>query len=207
MMTSQTEKATSLVLGMAFVVCLAYGATLLAAAPAASPAPQPASAPSAANPHPLTGLLLEKGATPLPIVIPTAPAASAPVRSASAPIRSASAPTSPTLASRPTLHGAAPSTSTLPLRLAGRTPPAPSPPPTSAPRVDVNQATAEEIAAATGVDLVRAQNIVDFRRTIGPFKELNDLKEVQGITDSVFARILPHIMVTPPAPTPRPAPR
>jgi competence protein ComEA len=72
--------------------------------------------------------------------------------------------------------------------------------------VDVNTASAEEIAAATGIDLVRAQNIVDFRTTIGPFKALTDLKEVQGITDSVFALILPRVTLSPPEPTPRPAP-
>ncbi len=53
--------------------------------------------------------------------------------------------------------------------------------------VNVNTADAETIAAAlTGIGLVRAQAIVEYREAHGPFETLDDLLEVSGIGPRVL---------------------
>lgn len=53
--------------------------------------------------------------------------------------------------------------------------------------VNVNTADAEAIAAAlTGIGLVRAQAIVEYREAHGPFETLDDLLEVSGIGPRVL---------------------
>lgn len=53
--------------------------------------------------------------------------------------------------------------------------------------VNVNTADAEAIAAAlTGIGLVRAQAIVEYREANGPFETLDDLLEVSGIGPRVL---------------------
>ncbi len=47
--------------------------------------------------------------------------------------------------------------------------------------IDVNHATAAELAALTGVGRVRAQAIVDYRREHPPFRRPEDLLKVRGI--------------------------
>ena len=47
--------------------------------------------------------------------------------------------------------------------------------------IDVNHATAAELAGLTGVGRVRAQAIVDYRRTHPPFRSAEDLLKVRGI--------------------------
>ncbi len=54
--------------------------------------------------------------------------------------------------------------------------------------VDVNNADAKTIAAQLkGVGLKKAQAIVDYRDTHGPFKTLDDLLKVKGIGVSTLA--------------------
>ncbi len=55
--------------------------------------------------------------------------------------------------------------------------------------VDVNNADAKTIAAQLkGVGLKKAQAIVDYRDTHGPFKTLDDLLKVKGIGVSTLAK-------------------
>lgn len=68
----------------------------------------------------------------------------------------------------------APSTLTVPAAEQSQT--------SSAPTVNINQASKEEIAEALpGVGPVKAEAIVQYRQKNGPFKNLDDLEKVKGI--------------------------
>jgi competence ComEA-like helix-hairpin-helix protein len=55
--------------------------------------------------------------------------------------------------------------------------------------VDLNTATAEEMAAALkGVGLSKAKAIVRYRTEIGPFRDVQELEEVKGIGPRTVAR-------------------
>jgi competence protein ComEA len=55
--------------------------------------------------------------------------------------------------------------------------------------VNVNQATAEEMAALlNGVGLKKAQAIVDYREEFGQFKVLDDIVNVKGIGNSILEK-------------------
>ena len=48
--------------------------------------------------------------------------------------------------------------------------------------LDINQATAQQLAATLkGVGLAKAQAIVQYRKTYGPFSSIDELAEVKGI--------------------------
>jgi len=85
-----------------------------------------------------------------------------------------------------------PTTPTLP----GIVPPAPAPPPwdgveasiESAPNgVDLNSANLAELARLPRVGRVRAQAIIEFRRTHAPFESIFDLLNVPGVGPITFA--------------------
>lgn len=58
-------------------------------------------------------------------------------------------------------------------------------------RVSVNTATAEELAQAmNGVGLKKAQAIVSYREEYGPFKSVEDLKQVPGMGSALVERNL-----------------
>ncbi|WP_052283855.1 helix-hairpin-helix domain-containing protein [Kluyvera genomosp. 1] len=61
-------------------------------------------------------------------------------------------------------------------------------------RVSINSATAEALAQAmNGVGLKKAQAIVSYREEYGPFKTLDDLKQVPGMGNSLVERNLARI--------------
>lgn len=61
-------------------------------------------------------------------------------------------------------------------------------------RVSINSASAEELARAmNGVGLKKAQAIVSYREEYGPFKTLDDLKQVPGMGGSLVERNLSHL--------------
>ena len=58
-------------------------------------------------------------------------------------------------------------------------------------RVSINNASAEELARAmNGVGLKKAQAIVSYREEYGPFKTVEDLKQVPGMGSSLVERNL-----------------
>lgn len=54
-------------------------------------------------------------------------------------------------------------------------------------KVNINQATAQELENLEGVGPVLARRIVEYREEHGPFKQLEDLKKVNGIGEKKFA--------------------
>ncbi|TXK93440.1 competence protein ComEA [Methylococcaceae bacterium CS1] len=55
--------------------------------------------------------------------------------------------------------------------------------------VNINKASADEIAASlNGVGDKKAQEIVKYRETQGPFKSANELVNVKGIGDKTIAK-------------------
>ncbi len=75
--------------------------------------------------------------------------------------------------------------------------------------VDINRATAEELAAALpGIGPSKARNIIEWRETHGPFRSIEQLLEVSGIGPRTLENIRPHVRLgdalsrrkTPPAP-------
>ena len=59
--------------------------------------------------------------------------------------------------------------------------------------VNVNSATAEELALLPGVGPAKAQAILEHRKAHGAFKRIEDLSEVKGIGDKALERMRPHI--------------
>ncbi|BAN99638.1 competence protein ComEA helix-hairpin-helix repeat-containing protein [Plautia stali symbiont] len=56
-------------------------------------------------------------------------------------------------------------------------------------QVSINQATAEQLAAAmNGIGLKKAQAIVSYRKQYGPFSAIEQLKEVPGIGSALVER-------------------
>jgi competence protein ComEA len=70
-------------------------------------------------------------------------------------------------------------------------PPAPATPlpPSSQRRLNINTASAEELARLPHIGPVLARRIVDYRQQHGPFTTLAALKDVSGIGDATLAAI------------------
>lgn len=63
-------------------------------------------------------------------------------------------------------------------------------------RLNINTASASEMAdKLNGIGLVLAQRIVEYRTTNGPFKNIEDIKNVSGIGDKKFEGIKNDICV------------
>jgi competence protein ComEA len=61
--------------------------------------------------------------------------------------------------------------------------------------VNLNSATIEQLDTLPGIGPVLAQRIVDYRTTNGPFAAVDDLNDVSGIGDTIFAELAPLVAV------------
>ena len=75
--------------------------------------------------------------------------------------------------------------------LAQKKPPPPNP-------LDLNSATQKELEELPGIGPVTAKAIVDFRQKGGPFRRVDDLLVVRGISETRLKRIRPYVFVKPP---------
>jgi competence ComEA-like helix-hairpin-helix protein len=64
--------------------------------------------------------------------------------------------------------------------------------------LDLNRATVEELKTVPGISPALAKEIVRFREKSGPFRRLEDLLAIRGITKSRLKKIRPYLTVTPP---------
>ena len=62
--------------------------------------------------------------------------------------------------------------------------------------VNINSGTKEMLEALDGIGPVKAQAIIDYRKKNGPFKRLDELKNVDGIGEATFEKIRRDIALT-----------
>ncbi len=59
--------------------------------------------------------------------------------------------------------------------------------------VNINSATATELANLKGLGDAKAKAIVAYREKNGPFKSVDDLEQVSGIGDKLLASLRPQV--------------
>ena len=62
-------------------------------------------------------------------------------------------------------------------------------------KISINTATKEELMTLTGIGEAKALNIIKYREEHGLFQSIDDIKNVDGIGDSLFAKIKENITV------------
>ena len=61
--------------------------------------------------------------------------------------------------------------------------------------VNLNTASRDELVTVPGIGPAKAQAILDHRKTHGPFKSVDDLKQVKGFRDKLVERLRPELTV------------
>jgi competence protein ComEA len=62
--------------------------------------------------------------------------------------------------------------------------------------ININSASAEQIALLPRVGIKLAERVVEYRKTNGPFKKVEDLMEVKGVGEKLFVVLRPHLSVS-----------
>jgi competence protein ComEA len=66
--------------------------------------------------------------------------------------------------------------------------------------LNLNAATADQLAQLPGIGPKTAKSIVDFRNASGPFRRVEDLLAIRGISRRKLEAIRPYVNVGPPSP-------
>jgi len=66
--------------------------------------------------------------------------------------------------------------------------------------LDLNVANVKELQQVPGIGPKTAQAIVDFRHKSGPFRRVEDLLAIKGISQRKLDKMRPYLKVTPPPP-------
>jgi competence protein ComEA len=74
--------------------------------------------------------------------------------------------------------------------------PAAKPAATAAAPVNLNTATAEQLATIPGVGPKMAERIIEYRQKNGGFKKVEDLMNVSGVGEKSFLKMKPLVTVT-----------
>ena len=61
--------------------------------------------------------------------------------------------------------------------------------------ININTAEKEELEKLSGIGEATAEKIIELRNKLGRFTSEKQLLHINGISDSVFEKILPHITV------------
>ena len=81
---------------------------------------------------------------------------------------------------------------------AKKTRPAASSTATASGTVNLNAASAEQIALLPRVGIKAAQRIVEYRKANGNFKRIEDVMEVKGVGEKLFGSLRPHLSISGP---------
>lgn len=60
-------------------------------------------------------------------------------------------------------------------------------------KININKATAEQLAVIKGIGAKKAQAIIDYREMNGDFVDVNDLVKVKGIGEATLKKIQPFV--------------
>ncbi len=63
-------------------------------------------------------------------------------------------------------------------------------------RLDLNTATKQQLVALPGIGAVTADRILMYRQDAGPFRSIEDLRKVRGITAKKLEQLKPLVSVT-----------
>jgi competence ComEA-like helix-hairpin-helix protein len=72
--------------------------------------------------------------------------------------------------------------------------------------IDINTASIEQLQQLPGIGPVTAKSIFDFRKKSGPFRRVEDLLAIRGISEKRFIAIRPYVIVPAAAAKPVAAP-
>ena len=61
--------------------------------------------------------------------------------------------------------------------------------------IDLNTASAADLTRLPGIGEKRAQAIVDYRESSGPFQSVEELTEVKGIGEGILAQVYDYVTV------------
>ena len=61
--------------------------------------------------------------------------------------------------------------------------------------IDLNTASAADLTRLLGIGEKRAQAIVDYRESSGPFQSVEELTEVKGIGEGILAQVYDYVTV------------
>jgi competence protein ComEA len=64
--------------------------------------------------------------------------------------------------------------------------------------VNLNTATAADLAKLPGIGAATAARIIEYRQKNGPFKKVEELMNVRGIGEKSFLKLKPLVSVAPP---------
>ena len=62
-------------------------------------------------------------------------------------------------------------------------------------RIDLNSATMEQLVLLPGIGETLASRIIEYRETVGPFRQTEDLLKVKGIGRACLSDIRDYIMI------------
>lgn len=65
-------------------------------------------------------------------------------------------------------------------------------------KININQASVEQLSYLPRVGAKAAQKVVDYRKAKGPFARLEDLMEVKGFGEKKFEQLRPYLAVSGP---------
>jgi competence protein ComEA len=68
--------------------------------------------------------------------------------------------------------------------------------------VNLNSASAEELQQVPGIGPATAKSIINFREKSGPFRRVEDLLAIRGISKQALERIRPYVTVSAPEASP-----